>query len=93
MCISLWNNLILLQNRIYGLTKFQEKVLEVIRTISFGCVLTYGDIAAIVADKLKKKKMSAQAIGGALAKNPICILIHCHRVMRKNLNLIGYAGD
>ena len=36
--------------------------------------------------------MSAQAVGGAVGFNPICIIIPCHRVMGKNGNLIGYGG-
>ncbi len=78
--------------KIYGLTTFQEKVIEVLESIPFGHVLTYGDVAFKVANALKKEKMSAQAIGGALGSNPISILIPCHRVIGKNLNLTGYAG-
>ena len=39
-----------------------------------------------------KKKMSPQAIGGAVAKNPIAIIIPCHRVVGVNHQLTGYAG-
>lgn len=41
---------------------------------------------------MKKEKMSAQAIGGAVGHNPISIIIPCHRVIGKNGNLTGYAG-
>ena len=36
--------------------------------------------------------MSAQAVGGAVGWNPICIIIPCHRVIGSNGNLIGYGG-
>ena len=41
---------------------------------------------------MKKEKMSAQAIGGAVGHNPISIIIPCHRVIGENGNLTGYAG-
>ena len=36
--------------------------------------------------------MSAQAVGGAVGWNPICIIIHCHRVVGTNGSLTGYGG-
>ena len=36
--------------------------------------------------------MSAQAVGGAVGANPICIIIPCHRVIGQNNNLVGYLG-
>ena len=39
-----------------------------------------------------KKKMSAQAVGQAVGRNPISILIPCHRVIGTNGSLTGYAG-
>lgn len=41
---------------------------------------------------MKKQKMSAQAVGGAVGHNPISIIIPCHRVIGANGNLTGYAG-
>ena len=40
----------------------------------------------------KKKKMSAQAVGGAVGHNPISIIIPCHRVVGTDGSLTGYAG-
>ena len=60
--------------------------------IPYGKVTTYGTIAKKVAKIMKKEKMSAQAIGGAVGHNPISIIIPCHRVIGANGNLKGYAG-
>ena len=50
------------------------------------------DIAKIIAEKKNIKKMSAQAVGGAVGFNPICIIIPCHRVVGNNYKLTGYGG-
>ena len=54
--------------------------------------MTYGEVAKEAAVILKKEKMSAQAVGGAVGHNPISIIIPCHRVIGTNGNLTGYAG-
>ena len=54
--------------------------------IPYGKTVTYGDLAK----KLDCK--SAQAVGGAVGKNPISILIPCHRVVGADGSLTGYAG-
>ena len=60
--------------------------------IPFGETITYNDIAETIAKKRRIKKMSAQAVGGAVGSNPICIIIPCHRVVGKNGKLTGYGG-
>ena len=65
---------------------------EILRTIPWGQTRTYGDIAKEVARLLGKEKMSAQAVGQAVGKNPISILIPCHRVVGTGDKLTGYAG-
>ena len=60
--------------------------------IPFGETASYGDIAATIARKRRMKKMSAQAVGGAVGWNPICIIIPCHRVIGANGALVGYGG-
>lgn len=72
-------------------TPFQEEVWTILRTIKYGEVRTYGDIAREIAKKRNINKMSAQAVGGALNKNPIAIIVPCHRVIGQNGKLIGYA--
>lgn len=73
-------------------TPFQMRVWEILLTIPYGATRTYGDIAREMAGKLGKQSMSAQAVGGAVGRNPIWILIPCHRVVGANGSLTGYAG-
>ena len=60
--------------------------------IPYGELTTYNDIAKEIAKTKNIKKMSAQAVGGAVGANPICIIIPCHRVIGQNNNLVGYTG-
>lgn len=73
-------------------TPFQKSVWEILRTIPYGQTVTYGDIATRIAAQRGLKSMSAQAVGQAVAKNPISILIPCHRVVGKGGSLTGYAA-
>ena len=45
-----------------------------------------------MAEEKGIKQMSAQAVGGAVGHNPLCIIVPCHRVIGKNRSLTGYAG-
>ena len=54
--------------------------------------IPYGEIAANLSHQMGKKKMSAQAVGGAVGHNPISIIIPCHRVVGVDGSLTGYAG-
>lgn len=71
---------------------FRLSVWEILMEISYGKVMTYGEIAKKIAKERGWKTMSAQAVGGAVGHNPIGILIPCHRVIGSKGNLIGYAG-
>lgn len=73
-------------------TPFRQKVSQIMLEIPFGQVVTYNDIAKRIATEKGIKKMSAQAVGGAVGWNPICIIIPCHRVVGANGNLTGYGG-
>lgn len=73
-------------------SNFRQEVWNILLTIPYGELVTYGDIAKMVAKKLGKMQMSAQAVGGAVGANPIGIIIPCHRVIGANHNLTGYAG-
>ena len=66
-------------------TDFQKTVWKYLQQIPFGKVETYGNIA-------KNLKTSARAVGNAVAKNPILIIVPCHRVIGANGKLTGYAG-
>ena len=72
----------------YNGTPFQNKVWEELLKIPYGNTLSYGDIAK----KLGKPPLTSRAIGTANSKNKIAIIIPCHRVIRSNGKLSGYAG-
>jgi len=78
--------------RLDGATPFRRLVSEEMKRLPFGTVATYGDIAKRIAAKFGKVRMSAQAVGGAVGWNPICILIPCHRVIGAGGKLTGYGG-
>ncbi len=73
-------------------SSFQQRILSILTEIPYGKTRTYKSIAEQVGKEMGKKKMSPQAIGGAVAKNPIAIIIPCHRVVGVNHQLTGYAG-
>ena len=78
--------------KINDLTPFRKEVSDIMNTIPYGKTLTYNDIAKIIAKRRGIEKMSAQAVGGAVGWNPICIIIPCHRVIGAKGNLTGYGG-
>ena len=78
--------------KIENLTPFREKVIEKIKQIPYGKTISYGQIAREIAKEKGIKKMSAQAVGGAVGWNPICLIIPCHRVVGENGKLVGYGG-
>ncbi len=65
---------------------FQLRVWKVLLTIPYGQTRTYGDLAKQLGVN------SAQAIGGAVGRNPVSILVPCHRVVGAGGSLTGYAG-
>ena len=71
---------------------FRKRVWKILCEIPYGEVITYKDIANIIAKEKGLKKMSCQAIGNAVSHNPISIIIPCHRVVGTNGSLTGYAG-
>lgn len=73
-------------------TAFQTAVWQILMTIPYGETKTYGEIAAQIAAQRGIQKMSAQAVGGAVGRNPIAILIPCHRVLGANHALTGYSN-
>ena len=75
-----------------ALSPFQKRVSAIMREIPYGKTMTYGEIAAEIAEERGIKKVSAQAVGGAVGANPICIIIPCHRVLGANGAITGYGG-
>ncbi len=73
-------------------TAFQLVVWHLLCEIPFGQMTTYGEVSKKVATALGKETMSAQAVGGAIGRNPISVIIPCHRVVASSGSLTGYAG-
>lgn len=70
---------------------FRQKVWAKLLEIPYGEITTYGNIAKSLENECEKK-VSAQAVGGAIGHNPISIIIPCHRIIASNGKLTGYAG-
>jgi len=68
-------------------TDFQKLVWQCLSKIPFGESVTYLHIA-----KMVNKPKGSQAVGGANGRNPISIIVPCHRVIGSNGSLTGYAG-
>lgn len=68
-------------------TDFQRKVWDLLREIPAGETITYGELARRVGNP-----KAHRAVGAANGKNPLPILIPCHRVIGSNGKLTGYAG-
>lgn len=66
-------------------TPFQLRVWQALMEIPYGHTTTYGDIAHRIGCR------SAQAVGQAIGKNPIAIIVPCHRVVGSDGTLTGYA--
>lgn len=73
-------------------TNFQKEVWSILETIPYGETMTYGEIAKIIATNRHTTKMSAQAVGHAIGKNKILLIIPCHRVVGARNKMTGYAG-
>lgn len=72
--------------------EFRRLVWRLLLEIPYGQVTTYGELAKKAAARLGRDTMSGQAVGGAVAHNPISIIIPCHRVVGSDGSLTGYAG-
>lgn len=72
-------------------TSFQKRVWAILPTIPYGKTATYKEIAKRIEAETGRG-MSAQAVGNAVSKNPISIIIPCHRVIGSDGSLTGYAG-
>ena len=68
-------------------TDFQKKVWKELTRIPYGQTRTYKDIASAIGNK-----NASRAVGMANNKNPLMIIVPCHRVIGTNGKLVGYAG-
>ena len=73
-------------------TPFQQEVWEELLAIPYGETRTYGDIARTLAERRGIPRMAAQAVGQALGRNPVCIVVPCHRVLGSHGDITGYSG-
>lgn len=72
-------------------SEFRQSVLRALLRIPYGETTSYGALAKQLAAETGKR-VSAQAVGGAVGHNPISVIIPCHRVLGSDGSLTGYAG-
>lgn len=68
-------------------TTFQHQVWHALCDLEFGVLTSYGDLARTVG-----RPKGAQAVGGAVGRNPISIIIPCHRIIGADTSLTGFGG-
>lgn len=68
-------------------TPFQQAVWSALREVPYGSTCTYGDLAAAIG-----RPTAVRAVGAANGRNPVCIVVPCHRVVGRGGSLTGYAG-
>lgn len=73
-------------------TPFQLEVWQILQAVPYGKLITYREIAELIAKKRGITKMSARAVGNAVGRNPVSILVPCHRVVGSSGKMTGYAG-
>jgi methylated-DNA-[protein]-cysteine S-methyltransferase len=70
-----------------ALPAFQRLVLDELQRVPYGATNTYGGLAALIG-----RPRAARAVGGALNRNPVPIVVPCHRIVGASGSLVGYAG-
>lgn len=70
-----------------GLTAFQQRVLRAAQKVPYGETITYAELAQQIG-----QPQAARAVGQALGRNPIALMIPCHRVLAADQSLRGYSG-
>lgn len=68
-------------------TDFQLQVLTALRTIPYGTTLTYKAVAGMIGNP-----QATRAVGGAIGRNPIPVIIPCHRVIGEGGGMVGFGG-
>jgi methylated-DNA-[protein]-cysteine S-methyltransferase len=69
------------------MTPFQQSIMRVVHDVPFGHVATYQQVATAIG-----RPTASRAAGGANARNPLAIVVPCHRVVGSDGSLTGYAG-
>jgi methylated-DNA-[protein]-cysteine S-methyltransferase len=72
--------------RLHG-SPFQHQVWDQIQQVPYGSTTTYGQLAACLGDGV-----NAQQVGAAVGRNPLSIVVACHRIVGSKGKLTGYAG-
>jgi len=72
---------------LFGLTMFRARILTLIRSIPYGDAKSYSEVACMAG-----VPRAVRAIGGAMAANPVPIIIPCHRVVASDGQLTGYSA-
>ncbi len=73
-------------------TPFQLAVWALLREIPYGKTVSYGEMARRLAMRRGLTRTSARAVGGAVGRNPVSLIVPCHRVIGADGSLTGYAG-
>ena len=73
-------------------TAFRNRVGQILLEIPYGATTTYGDIARRIAAERGASHMPSRAVGGAVGKNPISLIVPCHRVVGSDGRMTGYGG-
>lgn len=68
-------------------TPFQQQVWAALRAVPYGSTCTYGDLATAIG-----RPSAVRAVGAANGRNPVCVVVPCHRVVGAGGALTGYAG-
>ena len=68
-------------------TRFQESVWQALLAVPYGKTVTYGDVARAIG-----RPRSSRPVGGAVGKNPLPIIVPCHRVIGSDGSLTGFTG-
>lgn len=74
-------------------TPFQHEVWNLVAEIPYGMTVSYGELAAELAERRGGGRMAAQAVGGAVKRNPVTIIVPCHRVVGSAARLAATAAD
>ena len=67
--------------------EFQHRVWDLIGRIGYGQTVSYGDLATELGGQVQAKE-----VGAAVGRNPLCVIVPCHRVVGQDGRLTGYAG-
>ena len=71
---------------------FERTVWSILRAVPYGQTVSYGAVARAVAARLGQPRMAAQAVGRAAGRNPVALIVPCHRVIGASGALTGYAA-